>query len=65
LRRFYQIKQTFQSERGMNTATMNQVESVETKSVEGDGLLNFEALRELSEIELAYVGGGQYIATFI
>lgn len=49
----------------MNIATTNQVEAIESQTAEGERTMNLEALRELSEVELAYVGGGQFIATFV
>jgi len=49
----------------MNT-TANQVEgNVETNAADYEALAPVEALKELSSIELAYVGGGTASVSFI
>ncbi len=47
-------------------ATLAQVEErVEAAPVEVERSADVEALNELSSIELAYVGGGTFVATFV
>lgn len=49
----------------MNTTTAQVEVIVEAKIDQSDEPCLREALKELSAVELAYVGGGQYIASFV
>ncbi|HTT12314.1 MAG TPA: hypothetical protein VMG60_15620 [Burkholderiaceae bacterium] len=48
----------------MNT-TAAKVENVVDVDVQSEERAGFDTLQELSTIELAYVGGGTYVATFV
>jgi hypothetical protein len=49
----------------MNTTAVQVEDIVEAKIDQSEEPCLREALKELSSIELAYVGGGQYIASFV
>jgi hypothetical protein len=59
-----EMDQNLNSERGMNT-TAAKVENVVDVAAQSEEPVALDALQELSTIELAYVGGGTYVASFV